>query len=58
MIRNFRFKVHSVMELLPYIVLSSSIVILHAFSLEGGINMLTVGVMAIASVFIFLDTKK
>lgn len=58
MILNFRFKVHSVMELLPYIVLSSSIVILHAFSLESGINMLSVGVMAIALVFIFFRYKE
>ncbi len=46
------FKVHSFMELLPYLILASSIVILHMLSINGGVNMLNVGVMVVAFISI------
>lgn len=52
MLQKIRFKVHSLKELLPYTILASSIVILHAMSIDGGLNMLNIGVMVVASISI------
>lgn len=58
MLQKIRFKVHSLKELLPYTILASSIVILHAMSIDGGLNMLNVGVMVVASISIIFRYKE
>lgn len=52
------FKVHSFMELLPYLILASSIVVLHMLSIDGGVNMLNVVVMVVASISIIFRYKE
>ncbi len=55
---NKRIKTYPFKEVLPYLILTSCIVILHLFSKDGGVNMLNVSVMMVASFSVLLRLRE